>query len=33
MAGPLDAKVQMSEDGNKMVIDDGVKARVTYMRK
>ena len=33
MAGPLDGKVHMSEDGNKMVIDDGVKARVTYTRK
>jgi hypothetical protein len=33
MAGPLDANVHMSEDGNKMVIDDGVKARVTYTRK
>lgn len=33
VAGPLDAKVHMSEDGNKMVVDDGVKARVTYTRK
>ena len=33
VAGPVDAKAHMSEDGNKMVVDDGVKARVTYTRK
>jgi hypothetical protein len=32
-AGPLDSKGQISEDGNKMVIDDGEKARHTYTRK
>lgn len=31
--GPLDAKGQISDDGNKMIIDDGEKARVTYTRK
>jgi hypothetical protein len=31
--GPLDAKGQISEDGNKMIIDDGEKCRVTYTRK
>lgn len=31
--GPLDAKGQISEDGNKMIIDDGEKSRVTYTRK
>ena len=31
--GPLDAKGQISEDGNKMIIDDGEKARSTYTRK
>jgi hypothetical protein len=31
--GPLDAKGQISEDGNKMIIDDGEKARGTYTRK
>lgn len=31
--GPLDSKGQISEDGNKMVIDDGEKARHTYTRK
>ena len=31
--GPLDAKGTISEDGNKMIIDDGEKARGTYTRK
>ncbi len=31
--GPLDSKGQISEDGNKMIIDDGEKCRVTYTRK
>jgi hypothetical protein len=31
--GPLDAKGQISEDGNKMIIDDGEKRRQTYTRK
>jgi hypothetical protein len=31
--GPLDAKGQISEDGNKMIIDDGEKVRSTYTRK
>jgi hypothetical protein len=31
--GPLDAKGKISEDGNKMIIDDGEKARGTYTRK
>jgi hypothetical protein len=31
--GPLDSKGQISEDGNKMLIDDGVKARHKYTRK
>jgi hypothetical protein len=32
-AGPLDSKGKISEDGNKMIIDDGEKARSTYTRK
>ena len=31
--GPLDAKGQISEDGNKIIIDDGEKARLTLIRK
>ncbi len=31
--GPMDAKGQISEDGNEMVIDEGVKVRVTCRRK
>ena len=31
--GPLDSKGQISDDGNKMIIDDGEKCRVTYTRK
>jgi hypothetical protein len=31
--GPMDAKGQISEDGNKMIIDDGAKVRMTYTRK
>jgi hypothetical protein len=31
--GPLDAKGTISEDGNKMIIDDGEKVRSTYTRK
>jgi hypothetical protein len=31
--GPLDAKGTISEDGNKMIIDDGIKVRSTYTRK
>ncbi len=31
--GPLDSKGKISEDGNKMIIDDGEKCRVTYTRK
>ena len=31
--GPLDCKGQISEDGNKMIIDDGESARVTLTRK
>ena len=31
--GPLDSKGKISEDGNKMIIDDGEKARGTYTRK
>jgi hypothetical protein len=31
--GPLDSKGKISEDGNKMIIDDGEKARHTYTRK
>jgi hypothetical protein len=31
--GPIDAKGQISEDGNKIIIDDGEKARLTLIRK
>ena len=31
--GPMDAKGQISEDGNKIMIDDGEKARSTLIRK
>ena len=31
--GPLEAKGQISEDGNKIVIDDGQTARLTLTRK
>jgi|GEM_PF-214627 len=31
--GTLDAKGQIGEDGNKMIIDDGEKTRATYTRK
>ena len=31
--GPIDAKGQISEDGNKIIIDDGQRARLTLMRK
>jgi hypothetical protein len=31
--GPIDAKGQISEDGNKIMIDDGEKARSTLIRK
>jgi len=31
--GTSDAKGQISEDGNKIVLDDGQKLRVTYTRK
>ncbi len=31
--GPLDSKGQISEDGNKIIIDDGEKARHTLTRK
>ncbi len=31
--GPLDSKGQISEDGNKMIINDGEKSRVTFTRK
>jgi hypothetical protein len=33
LMGAIDVKGQISEDGNKMIIDDGVKVRVTYTRK
>ena len=32
-SGPIEAKGQISEDGNKIVIDDGEKARLTLTRK
>lgn len=32
-AGPLDAKGQISEDGNKIIIDDGKVARLTLRRR
>ena len=31
--GPLEAKGQISEDGNKIVIDDGTETRITLTRK
>ena len=31
--GPLDAKGQITEDGNKIIIDDGEKGRLTLIRK
>ena len=31
--GPLSAEGKISEDGNKMVIDNGERARATYTRK
>jgi len=31
--GPLDVKGVISEDGNKVIFDDGVKVRETYTRK
>jgi len=33
LGGPIDAKGTISEDGNKMVIDNGVRAKATYTRK
>jgi len=32
-SGPIDAKGEISEDGNKMIIDASQKARSTYTRK
>ncbi len=32
-AGPLDAKGEISEDGNKMIIDASDKSRLTFARK
>ena len=32
-AGAIDSKGQISEDGTKMIIDDGEKCKVTYTRK
>ena len=31
--GPINSEGKISEDGNKMIIDDGEKARHTYTRK
>jgi len=31
--GPIDAKGQISEDGNKIIIDDGQRVRLTLTRK
>lgn len=31
--GPMDAKGQISEDGNKIILDDGEKVRSTLIRK
>ena len=31
--GPLNAKGQISENGNKIIIDDGEKVRLTLIRK
>lgn len=33
LMGAIDAKGQISEDGNKIIIDDGKKVRSTYTRK
>jgi hypothetical protein len=33
LLGPIDAKGQISEDGNKIIIDDGEHSRVTLIRK
>lgn len=33
LMGSIDAKGQISEDGNKMIIDDGVRVKVTFTRK
>jgi len=33
LLGPIDAKGQISEDGNKIIIDDGQRARLTLIRK
>jgi hypothetical protein len=32
-AGPMDSKGKISQDGNKIVIDDGEKVRQTYTRR
>ena len=32
-AGPMDTKGEVIEDGNKIIIDDGEKARATLIRK
>lgn len=32
-SGPIDAKGKISEDGKKMVIDNGERAKATYTRK
>ena len=32
-AGPIDTKGEIFEDGNKIIVDDGEKARVTLLRK
>jgi hypothetical protein len=32
-SGPVDAKGEISEDGNKMIIDVSQKSRSTYTRK
>jgi len=32
-SGPIEAKGQISDDGNKIIIDDGYKARLTLTRK
>ncbi len=33
LMGSIDAKGQISEDGNKMIIDDGMRVRVTFTKK
>jgi hypothetical protein len=33
MEGPLDSKGQISDDGNKIVIDEGLKIKITLTRK